>query len=80
MKLVKYYKKIRWLSVEQCVNRICHLYDNLREYFEKGSHDMNNSRRVRDRCQDLYEKVVNSKFVLYILFLKASLPVLADVN
>ena len=79
MKLVSYHK-IRWLSLEQCVDRIFNLYDHLREYFEKRSTDTNNRKLVRDRCHDLYERITDPKFVLYILFLKAYLPLIGSIN
>ena len=42
--------------------------------------DMANSALVRRKCTDLHQRFTDTKFILYMLFLKDTLPILAVAN
>ena len=79
MKLVSYHK-IRWLSRNECVQRLVHLHPTLCSYFEQEAHDMANRRAVRTKCEDLKERLQDPKLLLYLFFLQAYLPLLSRIN
>ena len=75
-----HYHKIRWTSYSECVLRISALYDSLESYLRNASEDRANMPAVRRRCTDLHERLTDHRFVLYLLFLKDVLPILAIAN
>ena len=75
-----HYHKIRWTSYNECVKKITDLFDSLSSYLQKMSEDMANSALVRRKCTDLHQRFTDTKFILYMLFLKDTLPVLAVAN
>ena len=75
-----HYHKIRWTSYNECVQRVSMLYDSLQTYLLNASEDMANAISARRRCTDLHERFTNHQFILYLLFLKDSLPILAVAN
>ena len=79
IKLVSYHK-VRWLSLNECVQRLVQLHSVLCTYFENEAHDMSNRAVVRRKCVDLKERLQNPKNLLYLYFLKAYLPLLSQLN
>ena len=75
-----HYHKIRWTSYSEFVQRINALYDSLQSYLAKASEDRANTPAVRRRCADLHVRLTDHKFILYLLFLKYVLPILAIAN
>ena len=75
-----HYHKIRWTSYNECVKRVSDLYSPLESYLKKMSEDMTNLASVRRKCADLHERFTDSRFILYLLFLKDTLPILAVAN
>lgn len=75
------YHKVRWLSLSDCVNRICQLLPSLVRFIEEEKIDMANRIAVRRKAEYLHEKVVDPLFALYIIFfLQPNLEILADIN
>ena len=73
-----HYHKIRWTSYNECVKRVNDLFDSLSSYLQKMSEDMANSALVKRKCTDLvkrkctdlHQRFTDTKFILYMLFLK----------
>ena len=63
------YCKVRWLSLNKCVNRIRTLLAELTQFFLTESEDTTNTRAVRDIAGDLYIQSNDITFRLYIEFL-----------
>ena len=72
-----HYHKIRWTSYRECVQRISALYDSLESYLRNASEDRAKTPAVRRQYANLFERLTDHKFVLYLLFLKDVLPILA---
>ena len=76
------YHKIRWLSLSDCVNRLCMLLPMLVRFFEAEMRDMNNRIAVRRKSEDLHAKLEDpcspctcfffSQFSIFLLILTAS--------
>ena len=79
IKLISYHK-IRWLSLNECVQRLVQLHTVLCTYLENESQDMSNRAVVRRKCVDLKERLQNPQNLLYLFFLKAYLPLLSQIN
>ena len=79
VKLIEYHK-VRWLSLEECIDRLHQLHDELGEYFESRSQDVDSRKSARDCCEDLYERLCDPSFNLYIAFLNFYLPMLGELN
>ena len=75
-----HYHKISWTSYNECVKRVNDLFDSLSSYLQKMSEDMANSALVRQKFTDLHQRFTDTKFILYMLFLKDTLPILAVAN
>ena len=75
-----HYHNIRWTSYNECVKRVNDLFDSLSSYLQKMSEDMANSALVRRKCTDLHQRFTDTKFILYMLFLKDTLLILAVAN
>ena len=75
-----HYHKICWTSYNEYVKRVNDLFDSLSSYLQKMSEDMANSALVRRKCTDLHQRFTDTKFILYVLFLKDTLPILAVAN
>ena len=78
-KLVQYCK-VRWLSLNKCVNRIHSLLSELTQFFLEESRDDTNTRAVRDMAGDLFVQSNDITFRLYLEFLFDTLPLLDDIN
>lgn len=74
------YHKIRWLSLSDCVNRVCILLPHLVRYYEEKMNDMKNRLTVRKKARDLHDRVEEPLFALYLYFLQPILDILADSN
>ena len=74
------YHKVRWLSLSDCVNRVCSLLPSLVRFFEEEKNDTANRIAIRKKAEDLHKRVVEPLFALYIFFLQPNLEILADVN
>ena len=72
-----HYHKICWTSYNEYVKRVNDLFDSLSSYL---SEDMASSALVRRKCTDLHQRFTDTKFILYMLFLKDTLPILAVAN
>jgi hypothetical protein len=79
VKLVTYHK-IRWLSLRDCVTRLVSLRPTLTEYFEQEANDRANRAVIRRNCNELYERLLDPTFLLYLFFLHAYLPIVHEVN
>ena len=75
-----HYHKICWTSYNEYVKRVNDLFDSLSSYLQKMSEDIANSALVRQKCTDLHQRFTDTKFILYMLFLKDTLPILAVAN
>ena len=75
-----HYHKIRWTSYNESVKRVSDLFDSLASYLQRMSEDMANSASTRRKFSDLHERFTDTKFILYLLFLKDALPILAVAN
>ena len=75
-----HYHKICWTSYNEYVKRVNDLFDSLSSYLQNMSEDMTNSALVRRKCTDLHQRFTDTKFILYMLFLKDTLPILAVAN
>ena len=78
-KLVQYCK-VRWLSLNKCVTRIKRLLPELTQFFLEESEDTTNTRSVRDMASDLFIRINDVTFRLYIEFLHDNLNPLDDMN
>ena len=74
------YHKIRWLSLSDCVNRVCTLLPSLLRFFEEEMRDMKNRVAVRRKAEDLHTRLEDPLFALYLYFLQPNLDILADIN
>lgn len=74
------YHKVRWLSLSDCVNRLCDLLPHLVNFFEREKSNMQNRAAVRRKAEALHIKLSNPEFALFILFLQPQLEVLAKIN
>ena len=74
------YHKIRWLSLSDCVTRLCTLLPLLVRFFEEEMRDMKNRMAVRRKAEDLHSRLEDPLFTLYLFFLHPNLDILADIN
>ena len=74
------YHRVRWLSLQACVERILELLPELLQFFEEGQHNMAYPKAERKRCEELYEALSNHEFLLYIHFLDGQLSMLSNIN
>ena len=79
VKLVSYHK-IRWLSLNECVQRLVRLHSILCTNFENEACDKANRAAVRRKCNDLKERLQDPSNLLYLYFLQAYLPLLTQIN
>lgn len=79
IKLVSYHK-VRWLSLNECIQRLVSLHSVLCEYFEEQAHDMTNRKIVRTKCENLLARLQDPEFMLYLFFLHSYLPLLSQIN
>ena len=75
-----HYHKICWTSYNEYVKRVNDLFDSISSYLQKMSEDMANSALVKRKCTNLHQRFTDTKFILYMLFLKDTLPILAVAN
>ena len=62
------------------------LFDSLSSYLQKMSEDMANSALVKRKCTDLvkrkctdlHQRFTDTKFILYMLFLKQIFPLISE--
>ena len=78
-KLVQY-SKIRWLSLNKCVNGVRNLLSDLNQFFLQESEDSSNTRAVRTMAEDLFVRTNDVTFRLYLEFLYDTLPLLDEIN
>ena len=74
------YHRVRWLSLQSCVDRIVENLQPLAQYFDEESHSMAIKKSDRTNCAKLYETISNPEFLLYLYFLQGQLSQLADIN
>ena len=74
------YCKVRWLSLNKCVNRIHSLLSELTQFFLEESEDTTNARAVRGMAGQLFVQSNDITFRLYMSFLCDTLPLLDDIN
>ena len=74
------YHKIRWLSLSDCVNRVCNLLPSLVRYFDEEMRDTKNRIAVRKKAENLHARIEDPLFALYLYFLQPNLDILADIN
>ena len=74
------YHKVRWLSLNECVQRLVDLLPEIVLFFEEESHSTRNSPSERARLENIHERLVCAEFQLYLFFLKGQLPILAGIN
>ena len=74
------YHRVRWLSLNVCVQRLADLLPEIVSYFELEAHSTSIRRSERANLQELYDELVDPKFQLYLYFLQGRLPILAGIN
>ena len=74
------YHRIRWLSLSDCVNRLCTLLPSLVRYFEEEMNDTKNRVAVQKKAKDLHDRLEKPLFAVYLYFLQPILDILADIN
>ena len=72
--------RVRWLSLNVCVQRLADLLPEIVSYFELEAHNILIRWSERANLQELYDKLVDPKFQLYLYFLQGRLPILAGIN
>ena len=81
-----HYHKICWTSYNEYVKRVNDQFDSLSSYLQKMSEDMANSALVKRKCTDLvkrkctdlHQRFTDTKFILYMLFLKQIFPLISE--
>ena len=74
------YHKVRWLSLNECVQRLVDLLPEIVQFFEEESHSSRNSPAERRRLESIHERLVAAEFQLYLFFLQGQLPIIAGIN
>ena len=74
------YHKVRWLSLNECVQRFTDLLPEICQFFEEESHRSRNSVAERTRLGEIHQKLVSAEFQLYLFFLQGQLPIIAGIN
>ena len=74
------YHRVRWLSLNDCVQRFVDLLPEIVRYFEEEAHNMSLRPAERSKMQEFYDELVHPEFQLYLYFLQGKLPTLASIN
>ena len=74
------YHGVRWLSLNDCVQRFTDLLPEIVLYFEQEAHNTAIRVSERTKLQEFYDELVDPAFQLYLYFLKGRLPLLANIN
>ena len=74
------YHKVRWLSLNDCVQRFTDLLPEIVCYFEQEAQNTTNRPSERAKLQEIHDAVVDPEFQLYLYFLQGRLPILANIN
>lgn len=74
------YHRVRWLSLNDCVQRFTDLLPEIVSYFELQAHTTSIRLSERAKLQELYDGLVDPAFQLYLYFLRGRLPILASIN
>ena len=74
------YHRVRWLSLNDCVQRFVDLLPEIVRYFEEEAHNMLLRPAERSKMQEFYDELVHPEFQLYLYFLQGRLPTLASIN
>ena len=77
--LVRYHK-IRWLSLSDCVKRLCKHLQSLHHFLLQVSEDRTYVKADRVRSGNLYKQLTDEEFMLYLYFLAERLPLMAQLN
>ena len=63
------YHRVRWLSLNDCVQRFTDLLPEIVLYLEQEAHNRAIRPGERSKMQDFYDEVVHPEFQLYLFFL-----------
>ena len=74
------YHKVRWLSLNDCVQRFTDLLPGIVCYFEQEAQNTTNRPSERAKLQEIHDAVVDLEFQLYLYFLQGRLPILTNIN
>ena len=74
------YHRVRWLSLNDCVQRFSDLLPEIVQYFEHEAQNTTVRPSERAKLQEFYDELVEPSFQLYLYFLQGRLPLLASIN
>lgn len=74
------YHRVRWLSLNECVQRFADLLPEIVQYFEHESQNTAIRPSERAKLQEFHDELVDPMFQLYLYFLQGRLPLLASIN
>ena len=74
------YHRVRWLSLNDCVQRFSDLLPEIVQYFEHEAQNTSVRPSERAKLQEFHDELVEPSFQLYLLFLQGRLPLLASIN
>ena len=74
------YHRVRWLSLNDCVQRFSDLIPEIVQYFEHEVQNTTIRPSERAKLQEFYDELVDPTFQLYLYFLQGHLPLLASMN
>ena len=64
------YHRVRWLSLNDCVQRFSDILPEIVHYFEHGAHDTTIRPSEHAKLQEFYDELVEPSFQLYLYFLQ----------
>ena len=70
--LVIYHNKVRWLSLNDCMQQFVDLLPEIVQFFEE-SHSSRNRPAERSRLENIHKRLVSAEFQLYLYFLRAAI-------
>ena len=74
------YHKVRWLTLNDCVQRFTDLLPEIVNYFEQEAQNAANRPSEHAKLQEIHDGIVDPQFQLYLYFLQGRLPILANIN
>ena len=75
------YHRVRWLSLNDCVQHFVDILPEIVRYFEEEAHNMLLRPAEHLKVQEFYDElVVHSEFQLSLYFLQGTLPTPAGIN
>ena len=62
------YHNVRWLSLNECVQRLTDLLPEILQYFDQESLSNSNRPSEHSQMQEFYDELVQPEFQLYLFF------------